>query len=134
MEETKVDLGQLFEELTNEAVIHAGVMDQIYLAGDESTPALIKSGNEVSHIIDRTGVMLAEAKYILDHMQGIALDSVAKGTPPTVLKMLVETQVASEQKLVNTIERIHRSAEKKLEWFRTQVALRRAMIEKRIDE
>jgi hypothetical protein len=84
-------------------------------------------GNDLNPIIARTGKLLADIKY---HQDKARIDAVIKATNSGLSRQMsvstfndyVKSFTVNENFLFTWVERIHRTAEKQLEWTRTVIS------------
>lgn len=112
------------EELEAEAAIHEQVINVTCSGQPEEA---LQWGNELSVIIARTGKMMADAQYHRDNALSLAVENaVTSGLSARLsassLNKYVNSCTAETSFLYTWIERIHRTAEKQLDWTRTVIS------------
>ena len=93
----------------------------------EQPEEALQRGNDLNVLIARTGKMLADAKYWQDGAKVKATENaVSSGLvdrlSPSSFNKYMDYTTKDENFMVNWIERIHRTAEKQLDWTRTLVS------------
>lgn len=101
--------------------------DFINITCSEQPEEALQRGNDLNVLIARTGKMLADAKYHQDgakvHAFENAINSgLVERLSPSTLNKHMDSVTQEENFMVNWIERIHRTAEKQLDWTRTLVS------------
>jgi hypothetical protein len=102
-----------------------GIQAYLEERAPDDPSSLIDRGNELSVYIARTGKLLADAKYHHDiELSSSIVRELGKqcGCPASVLKSLVESSCARTSMLVNTLERMNRTAVHQQEWIRTVIS------------
>lgn len=112
------------EELESECLLHEQVIN---LTCSEQPEEALQRGNDLSVIIARTGKMLADAQYHRDNALSNTIEQAHRdGTSSSMSASSFNKYVASctsvENFICTWVERIHRTAEKQLEWTRTIIS------------
>lgn len=112
------------EELESECLLHEQVIN---LTCSEQPEEALQHGNDLTVIIARTGKMMADAQYHRDNAISNAIEKTVETgmsdrLSASALTKYVNSCTSTENFIYTWIERIHRTAEKQLDWTRTIIS------------
>lgn len=105
--------------------------DEIYqfldIPTDDELSHYTEKGNQLAVYINRTGFMLAEAKYHLNsamnkEVVGIIKSMVSEKFSAKVQNALIDSVCKEERRLVDYIEQLNKTAKYQIEWCRTGIS------------
>lgn len=102
------------------------------LTMSEEVQEAVLRGNDLAVYIDRTGKLLADAKYYLNgKKKSEVFDTLREtatraGATSKAINAIIDSLCKNEQYLVDWCERLNRTATHQLEWCRTLIAKARA--------
>ena len=101
--------------------------EELNVTCSEQAEEALQRGNDLNVLIARTGKMLADAKYHQDQARVVSMENALNSglvdkMAPSSLNKYMDYTTQKENFMVNWIERIHRNAEKQLDWCRTVVS------------
>lgn len=99
---------------------------------------IVERGNALIVYINRTGKMLADAKYHLNTVRKSDIMKIIQEIIPEKLSAkvqntLVDTSALEQQYLVDWCERLNRTAVHQLDWCRTVISLAKSEMQNRIN-
>ena len=99
---------------------------------------IVERGNALIVYINRTGKMLADAKYHLNTVRKSDIMKIIQEIIPEKLSAkvqntLVDTSALEQQYLVDWCERLNRTAVHQLDWCRTLISRAKAEMQNRIN-